>query len=198
MHPEQVLQQLTARGLTKAVVQSLHLFAGTEFHNLVQLARNSQVECAIGKPILTGPEDYDEVGEMLRPIITNRTEKAIAVIGHGTAHPCWTAYYTLEKILRKKFGGRIFVGVVEKYPDTTKLIDEIADRGFKEVCLIPFFLVAGMHYRRDIVGDSPSSWLSRLQSKKIAVETIDHGLGMYPGFEKIILRHITEARQSFA
>jgi sirohydrochlorin cobaltochelatase len=102
----------------------------------------------------------------------------------------------LEKILRKKFGNRVYVGVVEKYPDTSHLVDEIADYGFSEVCIIPLFLVAGMHYKRDIISDSNSSWKSRLESRKLEVESIDYGLGQYSGLENIIIRHINEAGNS--
>ena len=198
MNPEEALHRLAARGITKAVLQSLHMFPGTEFHSLLKIAGKAKLECAIGKPLLTSPEDYDQLGEILRPVISERPEKAILVIGHGTAHPVWTAYYCLENILRKKFGDSVYVGVVEKYPDTGHLVDEIADRGFSEVCIIPLFLVAGMHYRRDIISDSASSWQSRLQSRKLEVESIDYGLGLYPGFEKIVIRHITEAAESIA
>ncbi len=177
MHPEQVLEQLTDQGTGRAIIQSLHLFAGNEFHNLLQVANKSRIACAIGRPLLSSPHDYDQLVEILRPVISERPDKAILVLGHGTDHPVWTAYYCLEKILRKKYGERIFVGVVEKYPDTSNLVDEIASHGFSEVCIIPLFLVAGMHYRRDIMGDSASSWQSRLQSKNIEVEAINYGLG---------------------
>lgn len=197
LNPEQVLQQLAARGRTKVVVQSLHLFPGTEFHRLVQLAAHSPLKCAIGMPLFTSPADYDQIGELIRPIIAKRPEKAIVILGHGTDHPTWTAYYTLEKILRKKYGESMYVGVVEKYPDTDDLVDEIADRGFRKVCIIPLFLVAGMHYRRDIVSDAATSWQSRLQRRKIEVESLDYGLGLYPGIDQIIIRHIAEAAASF-
>lgn len=85
------------------------------------------------------------------------------------------------------------MGVVEKYPDTSHLVDEIADHGFSKVCIIPLFLVAGMHYKRDIISDSTTSWKSRLESKKIEVESIDYGLGQYSGLKNIIIRHINEA-----
>lgn len=196
MTPEEVLKQLAAQGIEKAIVQSLHLFPGSEFHSLLQISAKSTIECAIGMPLLTTPEDYDQVGEILRPVISQRPDKAILILGHGTDHPVWTAYYSLEKILRKKFGERIYVGVVEKYPDTDHLVDEIADRGFSKVCIIPLFLVAGMHYRRDIVSDNSSSWQSRLQGRKIEVESIDYGLGLHEGFEKIIIRHINETRKA--
>ncbi len=197
LHPGEVLQHLAARGVAKAVVQSLHLFPGTEFHSLLQITGKSAIECAIGRPLFTTPEDYDQVGEILRPVISKRPKKAILILGHGTIHPVWTAYFSLEKILRKKFGDRIHVGVVEKYPDTDYIIDDIVDYGFREVCIIPFFLVAGMHYGRDIISDSPTSWKSRLQKKNIEVESIDYGLGLYPGIEELIIRHIIAAKQTF-
>ncbi|MGB3222485.1 MAG: sirohydrochlorin cobaltochelatase [Desulforhopalus sp.] len=194
--PEEVLHQLAERGISKAIVQSLHLFPGTEFHSLFKIVRESQLNCVVGKPLLTSPADYDQVGEILRPIISKRPDKAILVLGHGTHHPTWTAYYSLEKTLRKKFGERVYVGVVEKYPDTSHLVDEIAGQGFAKVCIIPFFLVAGMHYKRDIINDSNSSWKSRLESRKLEVEAIDYGLGHYSGIENIIIRHIKEAGNS--
>lgn len=196
LHPEAVLQNLAARGTTRAILQSLHLFPGSEFHALVQLRKKARLDCALGMPLLTSAQDYHGIGEILRPLITARPDTAMVVLGHGTNHPSWTAYYSLEKILRLKFGARIFVGVVEKYPDSSHLVDEITRNGYEKVCIIPFFLVAGMHYQRDIVGDGPASWQSRFHLKGIEVETIDHGLGMYPGLDKIVIRHIIEAAQT--
>ncbi len=198
LHPEKILEQLAGQGIAGAVLQSLHLFPGREFHTLPRVAGKSGLECAIGAPLLTSPRDYEQVGEILRPVISARPDKAILVLGHGTDHPVWTAYYCLEKILRQKFGKRIYVGVVEKFPDSSKLVDEIAARGFSKVCIIPLFLVTGMHYRRDIMSDGAESWRSRLQNKKIEVEAIDYGLGLYPDIEKIIIRHIIEAEASIA
>ncbi|GAB6193878.1 sirohydrochlorin cobaltochelatase [Desulfocastanea catecholica] len=195
-HPAEVLRRLAAEGVRAVIMQSLHLFPGTEFHGLLRIAGTSPLNCTVGKPLLTSPEDYQQVGEILRPVIAERPQKAILVLGHGTDHPIWTAYYTLEKILRKKFGERIFVGVVEKFPDSAHLVEEIANRGFTRVCILPLFLVAGMHYRRDIISDSPSSWRSRLQRRNIAVESLDYGLGLYPGLEELIIRHIVVARKS--
>lgn len=196
VHPEEVLRQLANRGVKRAILQSLHLFPGTEFQSLHQLARKAPLDCRTGMPILTSPQDYNEIGEILRPIIRERPDKAILVLGHGTNHPIWTAYYSLEKILRRKFGQRIYVGVVDKFPDSSHLVELIAESGIKKVCIIPLFLVAGMHYRRDIISDNNNSWESRLKEKGIDVESIDYGLGLFPDFGKIIIRHIVEARDT--
>lgn len=191
--PEEVLATLLQQGHTEAVVQSLHLFPGSEFHGLLKIASESTLQCRTGLPLLTSPEDYQEITDILRPAITTRPHRAILVLGHGTTHPSWTGYYSLEKILRRNFGDRVYVGVVEQFPDSTHLVDEIAASRYDSVTIIPLFLITGMHYRRDIVAEDKGSWLSRLTEKKMNVEVIDNGLGMLPGLEKILARHIQEA-----
>ncbi len=190
---EEALRQLTARQISRVVVQSLHLLPGNEFHDLQRAIRTSGLATTTGMPLLTTPHDYDAIGEILRPTITEIPKKAILILGHGTTHPTWSAYYCLEKILRQKFGERIFVGALEKFPDSQNLPAEIRAAGFAEVCIIPLLLIAGMHYNRDIVGDGQTSWITRLRKIGLAVEAIDHGLGLFPGVERLIIRHIAEA-----
>ena len=56
LHPEEVLKNLAARDIAKVILQSLHLFPGTEFHSLMQAGKKSGLECAIGMPLLTSPK----------------------------------------------------------------------------------------------------------------------------------------------
>jgi sirohydrochlorin cobaltochelatase len=196
IHLEEALRQISARGISQVVVQSLHLFPGAEFHRLHATIRQSGLDCAVGSPLFTSPLDYHRLGRILMPTIDARPGQAILVLGHGTNHPVWTAYYSLEKILRRRFGDRLFVGVVEKYPDSNHLADEIADAGHTEVCIVPLFLVTGMHYRRDIAGDGPASWLNRLKSRGLAVNCLDRGLGLLPGVAELIIDHIALARDT--
>lgn len=191
--PAEVLTTLIEKGHTEAVVQSLHLFPGTEFHGLQKITSESPLQCRTGLPLLTSPEDYQEIADILTPAITDRPDRAILILGHGTIHPSWTGYYSLEKILRRNFGDRVYVGVVEQFPDSTHLVDEIAASNYDNVTIIPFFLIAGMHYRRDIVADDKGSWRSKLTAKKMNVEVIDSGIGLLSGLEKILARHIIEA-----
>jgi sirohydrochlorin cobaltochelatase len=193
--PEEALRQLAARGVAKVVVQPLQLLPGTEFHDLRRNLARTGMACTTGMPLLTTPADYDELGELWRPLITTRPEKAILILGHGTTHPAWTAYYCLENILRRKFGARIFVGVIEKYPASHDLPDRIKSAGFTEVCIIPLFVVTGMHYHRDILGDGRDSWLTRLTARGLAVEAIKDGLGLLAGFENIVIRHLSQVLQ---
>lgn len=195
-NPTEFLIELAQKGHTEVTVQSLHLFPGTEFHGLLQVTAQSTLQCSTGLPLLTSPEDYQQIADLLAPTITSRPDRAILILGHGTTHPSWTSYYSFEKILQQNFGDRISVGVVEQFPDSTHLVGEIAASNYDKVTIIPFFLIAGMHYRRDIVAENSNSWVSKLTKKKIAVEVIDSGLGMLPGLEKLLARHINEAENT--
>ncbi len=191
--PEELFCRLAKQGYTSAVVQSLHLFPGTEFSSLKTVMEKAELNCLPGAPLISSPEDYMEICRVLQPFISTAPEKATLVLGHGTYHPTWIAYYCLETFLRRRFGPHIFVGAVEKYPESKYLVDEIVAAGYKKVHIIPFFLVAGMHYRRDIAGDGESSWRTRFIKRRIETEAVDRGLGMLHGFDKIITRHIEAA-----
>ena len=191
--PTQRFSQLTELGYKNAVVQSLHLFGGREFDALSKDMQEAKLNCFAGAPLIDSPQDYREICEILRPLITVHPKKATLILGHGTCHSIWTAYYCMETFLRQQFGPHVFVGTVEKYPDSSHLVDQLSAAGYEVVRIIPFFLVAGMHFRRDIVGDSEFSWQSRFNKKRIAVDVIEQGLGMLPGVANIITRHIETA-----
>lgn len=195
-HPREMITSLADLGVEKVIVQSLHLFPGTEFHKLVKETRSAQLPCAVGAPLLTSQSDYQVLAELLRPTIEATPEQAILILGHGTIHPSWTGYYTLEKVLRMEFGNRVFVGVVEKFPSSDHLPEEIKMKGFKEVTIIPLFLIAGMHFKRDIISDDDHSWKSRLEAFDLTVYAIDTGIGLLPGIEKLVAAHIIEAQNA--
>lgn len=192
-HPLEAVQIIQELGYRHAVIQSLHLLPGQEFHQLARACREAAIPCHIGMPLLTSPQDYRAITDCLAPLIVTRPDKAILLIGHGTNHPIWVAYHALETIFRRRFGNRIFVGVVEKNPDSEKVPEEIAAAGFRQVCMIPLLLVAGMHYARDVIGAGENSWYVRLQRQGLEVESLAQGLGLQPGFCEIVIEHINEA-----
>lgn len=192
-HPSAILAAISKQGYSRAVVQSLHILPGQEFHQFFRGCRQTAVPCHFGRPLLTSPQDYESIGDCLAPLLTARPDKAILLIGHGTNHPIWVAYLALESILRRRFGKRVFVGVIEKNPGSEKVPQEIAAAGFGRVCMIPLLLVAGMHYDRDVIGEGEHSWSARLADQGLEVESIGTGLGLLPGFSSIVIAHIREA-----
>lgn len=192
-HPLEAVRMLREKGFRQVIIQSLHLLPGLEFHQLVKECRQAALPCHFGMPLLTSPLDYNKMADCLAPLIASRPDKAILLIGHGTHHPSWIAYPALENIFRHRFGSRIFVGVLEKNPESGSVPEEIVAAGFKQVCAIPLLLVAGMHYERDIAGAGGNSWLVRLERQGLEVESIAEGLGLQSGFCGIVTDHIEEA-----
>lgn len=193
-HPVEIVERLGAEGRENAVVQPLHLLPGTEFHRLnASLGRIATVKCTVGLPILHSPLDYSEATELLSEDIENNPDAGILVVGHGTSHAAWPAYLALEHLLQKRFGPRVAVGTVEHYPPTDKVEDHFMALGLQRIVLIPFFLVAGRHFRVDMMGEADHSWRSRLARVGLEVSAIERGLGQLPGFSKIFLRHLDHA-----
>ena len=192
----QLLEEFIKEGHDKTIVQSLHLFPGYEFHKLCRDVSASPMRCGIGEPLLTMPCDYQQLSTLLQPIIGHHQnpDTAILIMGHGTDHPIWTAYSALQQHLRTEFGESIFVGVVEKFPNCDHLIDDIIKQGYKHVFMVPLFLVAGLHYNRDMMG-SDTSWKTRFLQHNISVDSFPHGIGMLPGIENIIHNHLRIAAE---
>jgi len=194
--PDELFRELHHSGVQRATVQSLHLLPGKEFHALTADVRKAPFPCRLGLPILSSPQDYEQLAIMLAPAIDSRPEAAILILGHGTYHPSWTCYPALENILRKRWGDRIFVGALEQYPESAHLPATIRSAGFTKVCIIPFLLVAGMHFQRDISGEKETCWEKRLEAEKIEMEICGEGLGRLPGLAQLIVAHIGAAEET--
>ena len=184
--------ELGEKGYSWAVVQSLHLLCGHEFYRLVEEVKQSPVRTSIGLPLLSGPEDYEAVVQGLGSTFPDHANEAIVLVGHGTDHPAWSSYIALSHMFHEKFGPRIFMGVVEGYPSREKIVETVKKAGFKKVLLIPFMLVAGVHFQEDLAGEE-DSWKTAFEEEQILVSIEKAGLGFQPGIIEIFCRHIQEA-----
>ena len=96
MHPEEVLRQLAARGITKAIVQSLHLFPGTEFHSLVQISPkiaslNALSACQFSQPRKTtiSSEKFCDQSSQSDPIRPFWSSAMVQIIRSGRLITLW-------------------------------------------------------------------------------------------------------------
>ncbi len=190
--PSQVLEALKEKGHEWAVVQSLHLAWGHEFERLRQTAGDSDMRTSMGLPLLTSFHDYLAVAEALACLIPDAGDEAVVVVGHGTDHPAWSVYPALEEVLCHRYGQRVFTGVLEGMPKIDRTIAKLKQHGFTKVCLVPFLLVAGFHFRKDLTRDE-SSWEKRLEQAGIQVRVEPRSMGEIPGIIEIFATHIKEA-----
>ena len=192
--PHEILDNLYRQHYAWAVVQSLHLLGGHEFIRLVEEAKQSPIRSSIGLPLLTSPEDYLALCASLSPLINAHPDQAILLVGHGTDHPAWCAYPALQYFMRRQFGPRIFIGLIEQgCPSSAEVIADLRDGGYKKVCIIPLLLVAGMHFCRDLTGEHRNSWMNLLSQANISVEIIQQGIGILPAISEMFCQHIEDA-----
>jgi sirohydrochlorin cobaltochelatase len=188
----EVLLKLRDQGCKWAVLQSLHLICGHEFDRLVSERDSVNIRLSMGLPLLTSSEDYFKASWALKPLIPKDPNLAVILVGHGTDHPAWTAYAALEDIMRKTYGENIFTGVVEGYPDREITLERVKTAGFRKVCIIPFMLVAGVHFKEDLTGHE-DSWQKTFEQAGIKVSIVDHGIGEIDMISDIFCDHIRDA-----
>ncbi len=190
--PIEIAQSLADQGYHWVVIQSLHLVCGHEFDRLVTERGRINIRSAMGLPLLTFPKDYANTAKALAPIFPQDKDQAIILVGHGTDHPAWTAYPALESVLRQQYGQRLFLGVVEGYPGMDHTLGRIKSAGFKKVCLVPFMLVAGVHFKEDLICEE-DSWKKTFERNGIEVRVVDHGIGHIDKITGIFCDHISDA-----
>ncbi|MDD9302493.1 MAG: sirohydrochlorin cobaltochelatase [Desulfobacter sp.] len=191
--PLEIMADLAKQGHEWAVLQSLHLICGHEFDRLVSQGQASGLRVSMGRPLLTSQTDYVKAANALAGSIpAPETGIAAVLVGHGTDHPAWSAYPAFEDVLRQRFGAHVFAGVVEGYPEKEDILARVKAAGFKRICLIPFMLVAGVHFKEDLTCE-PDSWQKCFENAGIRVDVVDQGIGGLSGIQDIFCCHMEAA-----
>ena len=188
-----VLDRVQRLGCRRAIVQSLHLIGGIEFHHLAWQAAHSPLEVHFGLPLLSQPEDFDDVLDWIETVQPSATDHALILVGHGTAHPAWMAYALLAQKAAERFDNRVLLGQVKGDPSPPAVAGRLANAGCRRVDLRPLMLVAGAHFMQDIAGAQPASWRSQLRQKGLTVTPVAEGLGDYSAIIDIFNHHIRTA-----
>jgi sirohydrochlorin cobaltochelatase len=147
----------------------------------------------VGHSLLCGQEDHQAVAQALAPVFAKDEHEAVLLVGHGTDHCAWTVYPAFYHRLRRIYGNRAFGGMIEEgWPSREGVIDHIAATGFRRVRLMPFMLVAGVHFEEDLAGQD-DSWKSGLESRGLEVILETEALGPRSTVIDIFTEHIKSA-----
>jgi len=198
------LQELKGAGVTRVAVQSLHVVPGEEWDKKVlEVTRDLPgLKVALGKPLLSSPEDQDRVIQALAQTFPKDLKTAaVVLVAHGSPTPAGTdTYVAFNRRLRSRYPQQnVFFGTVEGKPSREEALEAVKKSGADTVILRPFLFVAGEHVANDILGDSPESWKSELlKQKAYRIEGIDQGLGYQEGVVNIYLDHLAQALKSLA
>jgi len=191
--PAQALKELKDKGYLWAVVQSLHLICAHEFYRLINEAQNAAIRTSIGLPLLYSPDDYIKTAGAVTTGFNGNSKEAAIFVGHGTDHHSWSSYAALSRIFNERYSRKIYMGEVEhESMPMEKIVEDIKKSGCVKVRLIPFMLVAGVHFKEDLAGDE-DSWKSAFEKQEIEVILEPDGIGLNEKIVEIFCSHIREA-----
>ncbi|MCF2626074.1 sirohydrochlorin cobaltochelatase [Fusobacterium perfoetens] len=187
-NPAEALDRLAAEGYTHIIVQPTNIINGVEAKTLEQqldMYKDKFKEVRIGSALLTTPEDYKSVAE----IINKETGKladdeAVVLVGHGT-HDSGNAAYPAMDYTAKSMGYKFYVGTVEGFPEFDDVVKGLKKDGIKKVVLMPFMFVAGDHANNDIAVD----WKEALEKEGFTVKVKLTSLGMMEDIRKMFIEH---------
>lgn len=185
--PLEALKQLRQDGYTHVIIQSSNIIDGIEMESLrhdVKEVEKDFKDIRIGKPLLYGKEDYEQVINALMPSLPE--QGAIVLVGHGTYTPITAAYAMMDYMLKAKGYNHVHVGTIEGYPAFEDVLRMLKARKEKTVTLVPFMFVAGEHAKNDIAED----WKKELEKEGYNTHVSMKGLGENPDIQKLFIERI--------
>lgn len=197
--PEEILEKLYKEGYEEVIIQPLHIIPGEEFNYIKNIEAHYKEKfkvVKVGRPIFYYqgieelPEDYSLFIDSIKDVIGK--EKAVVMMGHGTAHPSNAVYGALQSVLEDEGYDNVFIGTVEGYPNFQSVLKRVKKRCIKEVVLMPLMLVAGDHAKNDMASDEEDSWKSMFEAEGINVELNMKGLGEIDSFAQLYINRIDD------
>lgn len=187
---DQQMKHLIEAGYEEIFVQPLHIIPGSEYSKALHHAmryKQQVKKIKVGKPLLSGIEDYQKVVAWLESLTTDLAEdEAIVLMGHGSQHSAFTVYACLDHMVLEK---PIFICAVESYPGIERVVDRLKTGNYRKVKLYPLMLVAGDHATNDMASDEESSWKSQLERAGFEVAAFLQGIGEVPQIQNQFADH---------
>lgn len=191
---EEALTELAKKGYEHVYVQPLHIINGEEYENLATSVKDMSEkfkDIRLGAPLLTSVADYENTVTSLQTQFGERQEgQAVILMGHGTHHFANASYPALQYYFNMAGMNDVYVGTVENKPFIEEVIEQIKDKNYTSVKLVPLMLVAGDHASNDMAGDEEDSWKMVLKNEGYDVEIQLVGLGENLGIQSIFMEHL--------
>lgn len=198
--PAEALAKMADEGFTHVAVQSLHMIAGLEYHDLVSIAKSFEQmadgieHVSIGLPMLGSPPDMARAAAAIPTVIPKdrRPDEAVVFVGHGTHHPANAVYAALMWQVQLS-DANVFIGTVGAFPEKKTILEQLKAKGIKKAWLMPLMSVAGNHAHNDIAGSGPDSWKSVFEKAGIECVSVLKGTAEFNAFVDIWVAHLKTA-----
>ena len=180
---QQCLAQVEAAGFRKAVVQPLHIFAGTEYQQMAETcAYFPGLRVILGETLMHRwhfvRQTLDVVANEFLPADQGLNLLAL----HGTplaADPVNIVYLGMERLVEDLYDN-VMTASIEGVPDQEAVLRRIRQqnlaRQYKNIRIIPMMYLAGLHAEDDLMGER-DSWRSSLEEMGFSVECPQVELG---------------------
>lgn len=208
-HLTEALERLKKEGYEDVVIQPTHLTPGEEYDNkIIAVAATYQSafpRLLIGRPAIMyegqgNPDDYQLMIKALQyqiPPLDDLDE--VVFMGHGSPNRQNDIYQKLQEKM-DACASYLSIGVLE--PSGTPSFDMVVERLWqkkkKNVLLMPFLFVAGMHVIEDLSGDGKFSWKNKLLQAGFNVVVDPRGLGENEAIQRIYIQHIKDVIQDYS
>ena len=187
-NPAEALDKLAKEGYTHIIVQPTNVINGVESKTLEQqleMYKDKFKEIRTGSALLSTPEDYKAVAEIIDKEVGKVTDnEAVVLVGHGT-HDNGNAAYPAMDYTAKSMGYKFYVGTIEGFPEFDDVVKGLKKDNIKKVILMPFMFVAGDHANNDIAVD----WKEELEKEGFTVKVKLTSLGMMEDIRKMFINH---------
>ena len=187
-NPAEALDKLAKEGYTHIIVQPTNVINGVESKTLEQqleMHKDKFKEIRTGSALLSTPEDYKAVAEIIDKEVGKVTDnEAVVLVGHGT-HDNGNAAYPAMDYTAKSMGYKFYVGTIEGFPEFDDVVKGLKKDNIKKVILMPFMFVAGDHANNDIAVDRKEA----LEKEGFTVEVKLTSLGMMEDIRKMFIDH---------
>lgn len=193
------LKKMEYERFTHIVVQSLHLIAGIEYHEVLadtELAKSSgALNISFGLPLLQETADADRVVPALAKLLPEefRENDAAVWMGHGTNHEAQQLYCALAEKLHA-YNGNLYSACMEGRYRLEDVVSDLKKKPFvRRIWLLPLLTVVGKHALCDMAGDGQESWKNRLRAQGFDCEPYLKGLAESKEIQDIWIERIVRA-----
>lgn len=189
---EEALSKLADAGYETVLILPTHIINGSEYDKICATANSYRERfqvLKIGAPLLGETEDIETICKFFAAKY-GKTSDALLLMGHGSDHYANKLYSDFANICRALGYRNLFIATLEASPSIDDIIPQLKAAGFSSVTVTPLLFVAGGHACKDMAGEHPESWKSRLEAEGFTVDTVVKGLGEYSEIRDLYIRHL--------
>ncbi|MCD4721359.1 MAG: sirohydrochlorin cobaltochelatase [Desulfobacula sp.] len=173
---QETLAKVEAMGFRKVVVQPLHIFPGTEYHQMAETCEYFPgLRVLLSETLLHRWGFIKETLGVVEAEFLSPAEGLNLLALHGTplsADPVNIVYLGMERLVADRYPNVLAVSI-EGVPDPEAVLAHIKRQDmvsqYKKVKIIPMMYIAGLHAEEDLMGDE-DSWRTALEGMGFIVE----------------------------